>query len=280
MRRLKAIYLVPVALILLIGAGFAFYYFLLKPQIEAEKTAQAAWMSARDAVKKAEPEYQASMQRQVDASRTFFNGYYTFHEIQAEMPNIIDVKDAPGFKDDRERLRYWYKVMGTGQLITELSKWANSFHFPADKTPKFSYSGTLGYEDTLPSAKFVTINFGSQQFFALGYASLLEKINRQTGYGFFPLIIDTGGKVNITVNRNHPLHTQKNPALTMPYTATAYFMTRGWDPKGPTAIDEVKAAKEIVDHPPQIEALRPNENTITDEIPPVLFVFKPEGLAK
>ena len=49
MRRIKVIYLIPVAMVLLIGAGFAFYYLLLKPQIEAVQTAQASWASAKDA---------------------------------------------------------------------------------------------------------------------------------------------------------------------------------------------------------------------------------------
>ena len=49
MRRLKAIYLIPVFIVLLIGAGVAAYYMMLAPQIQKVQTAQNSWKTSRDA---------------------------------------------------------------------------------------------------------------------------------------------------------------------------------------------------------------------------------------
>lgn len=280
MRRLKAIYLVPVALVLLIGAGFAFYYFLLDKQIAAVKVAQSDWTSARDACAASEGTYEQSLVNQRKAAQKIFEDYYRFRQVQNQMPAILNVKEVYGNgsqQQKRQGLVYWYKVMGTGQLITELSRWAKGYKLP---TPvRFSYTGTLGYEDTFPSAKLVGINFGPQTFRAYGYANLLNQINRQTGYNYFPLVIDTGGKVSIKVDRSDRKNKPTAPALVMGYSAAGYFFTRGWDPMGPDAKKTVDDAKMLVQQNKQPEPHR-DEATKIAEFPPVLFYFKPDGLLK
>ncbi len=253
MRRLKVIYLIPVALVLLIGAGFAFYYLLLKPQIVAVQDAQSSWATAKEDLKKLEPKYKDSLDDEVKSAQKLYADYYIFHEIQNTMPAIYDVKEAPlnellakapAFKydvkwsDDRKKLYWWYYLMATGQLVTELNKWTKGFHGltftgangKPSNVPVYKYAGTLGFESSLPSVKLVCVDFGTQHFKAVGYQQLLKEIAAQTGYGYFPLIIDLGSSIRLTVDTSDPKYGPKTPVLKLDYTAKGYFFTHGWSP--------------------------------------------------
>ena len=306
MRRLKALYFLPVALVLLIGAGFAFYYLLLKPRMEAVKEAQAAWVTARDATDKAKKDYQPSLQKQVSASQKIFDDYHRFHVIQEKMPLIFDLKDAPydmikatmqkvvnlkgadGLtQPDRKKLYYLYSIMGTGQMLKELYRWQSGFSLQApenyslgdDKNPPI-----LGYETTFADAKLINVKFGKQTFTALGYADLLRQINQQTGYSYFPLIIDLGATISIKVDMQNPKHKKMVPALTLDYTPTGYFFTRGWDPMDDiTKVqDTVKTAENTVLNPPKAEPKYlingkqyPDEASYDATCPTILWYYKP-----
>jgi len=205
------------------------------------------------------------------------------------MPYIYNVKDtplnellqkAPAFKfdpkwsEERKKLYYWYYTMATGQLIRELNEWSKGFHLT--KPPKFTYTGTLGYEPTLTSVKLVSIDFGSQEFKAFGFPQLLKQIAEQTGYRYFPLIIDVGSSISIAVHPDMPKHSSRNPALTLDYKATGYFFTRGWDPLGDAkAIDEMmKKAETLVLNPKKKTASR-DEAAAEAKCPLVLYYYKP-----
>ncbi len=294
MRRIKVIYLIPVALVLLIGIGFAFYYLLLKPQIEAVKDAQGKWASAKSDLAKLEPSYQASLDDEGKSAQKIYEDNYRFHVIQETMPKIYDVKSTPlnellkstpAFKfdekwsDDRKKLYYWYYTMATGQLIRELNGWTKGFHLK--DPPEFTFSGTLGYESTLPSVKLVSIAFAQQKFKALGYPQLLKEVAAQTGYNYFPLIIDVGSTITIAVDTTDPKYTSKTPALSLDYIPTGYFFTRGWDPLGDdkTVQQTVDKAKDMILHPQKARPPR-DEQTIEAQCPPVLYYYKPAGMAK
>ena len=217
-----------------------------------------------------------------------------FHEMQETMPDIYDVKDAPlnellqkapAFKfdekwtDERKKLYYWYYIMATGQLIRELNGWAKQF--PLENSPKFSFTGTLGNESTLPAVKMVGINFGQQKFQALSYAQLLKEINEQTGHGYFPLIIDIGNNITLNVDTHNPKYSSKTPALSLSYNATGYFFTRGWDPLGgdKAVQDMMDKAKALFTNPKMPQAGR-TEADAERECPTVLGYYKPAGMAK
>ncbi len=224
-------FLTGVAVILLFGAGFLFYYLLLKPQIEAVAKAHSDWSSARDAYNSVLGKYDTALDGQVKSAEIIVADNLAFHQIQDHMPMIYDMKDdKTDWKSDRDALRYWYNVMGSGKMITTLNAWAKGFHF--SPAPNFTYSGTLGYETTLPNAKFVAVDFGQQKFTALGYPQLLQEINTQTGHDYFPLLIDLGASPSIDVDPTNKKHRSKTPALTLNYSATGYFFTRGWDLPG------------------------------------------------
>lgn len=271
MRRLKAIYLVPVFLVLMIGGAAAAYYFLFKPQLEKVKVARGAWETARATCMQEENGYQKALDDRAIAAKTIFDGYHTFSQIKDRMPNIVSMKDLPGY-DDKQKLVMYYKIWATGAVVKELNRWARSFHLPS--TPEFSFAeATLGYEESLPSVKIISVPMGSQKYRVRGLPNLLNAIRRTTGVGYFPLIIQLdGGAAQIDVIRNDP----KSPGLEMSYSATAYFFTRGWDPMGPTAKSDVKALEPIITTKLTAE---PHRNSWTNgECPKVLWYFEQKGL--
>jgi hypothetical protein len=274
LRKLKAIYLAPVFLIVLIGAGFALYHFMLLPQMDKVKKAQEDWKSSRDAAMAEEPKYVTALTTQVEQATKLINDYYAFHSVQNQMPQIYNMKELYSGRE-KEGLLAWYKTMGTGKMINELSRWSKGFHLQVPH--KYLFTGTLGYEDTLPGVKMIGVDFGKQTFHTRGYANLIQMVEARTGYGFFPLIITgSGDALTITVNRNHPRHTPEKPVLSMDYTARAYFMTRGWDPNTYTqAQTYLMEAKGLVENPPQP---KPKRTAFDKPCPPILFVIQPKGV--
>lgn len=284
MRRIKAIYLVPVFLVLLIGAAAASYYYLFKPQLEKVDAARKAWEAERTACASEEgpnnSEYQKAFDEQALFAKQIWTDHYQFVEIQKTMPAIYNM--AEFYKGrEKEGLYEWYRIMGEGRLIRELDRWARSFHLP--NSPQFEgiYKETLGYESSLPARKIVSIDFGSandpMRFNVRGFGNLLNAIRRVTGYRYFPMIMslpnDTA-TVSIALPRNNPKHNPQSPLLTMPYTGTAYFMTQGWDPLGPDAEGQMAKYRELalkkVNAPPHRTDWDPQRGPC----PPVLFFFQ------
>ncbi|MHB9132499.1 MAG: hypothetical protein ACYDBB_15620 [Armatimonadota bacterium] len=253
MRRImKIIYVLPVCIVLEIGLVLAAYFLGLVPQMEKVKKAQEAWKTEKKNLQAVESSYETNLQAQVTNATRLLDNYYTFRNIQNTMPNILNWKEYYAGNEDAGLIR-WYQVMGTGQMITELTRWAKGFRLPSQFD--FKFEGTLGYAETFPSAKIVGIDIPAkkdspnQKFVARGYADLVNKVRMQTGYGYNPLIIKPAGDI-ITINvlskdkRNKP----NLPLLEMEYTAKAYFFTRGWDPNGKTAAtEEVTKARQLLD---------------------------------
>jgi len=280
MRRIKAIYLAPVFLVLLIGAAAAAYYFLFKPQIEKVNAAQQAWETAQKACESEESGYQQALDERAVAAKKIYDNYFIFSQIKNQMPEIVSIKDVPGMTDE-QKLAMYYKLWATGRVIKELNRWVRVFHLP--NTPELVFNeATLGYEDTLPSVKIIGVPMGAQQYKVRGLTNLVNAIRRTTGVGYYPLIIALpNNTVSIKVIRNDP----KLPSLAMDYSATAYCFTRGWDPYGPDAKTKVMALKDtITTKPPKIEhrtdwGVGPEAHTgATTPCPPVLFFIQKEGL--
>lgn len=280
MRRLKAIYLVPVFIVLIIGAAAASYYFLFKPQMEKVKAARAAWETVQKECQTEENGYQAALDERSVAAKAIRDGYYKFSYIKDKMPDIVSIKDLPGM-DDKQKLVMYYKIWATGKIIKELNRWARSFHLP--NTPTFEFAeATLGYEETLPSVKIISVDFGAQTYQVRGYPNLLNAIRRTTGQGYFPLIITLPSD---TVTVNVIRHDPKVPALSMSYSAMAYFFTRGWDPMGPDAKKKVKELEPVITTKLTAEAHRQDwgmgpkaETGAPTPCPPVLWFVQQQGL--
>ncbi len=286
MRRIKAIHLIPIVLVLLIGAGFAAYNFLFKPQLEKVKAARAAWTAEQTKLREAEKGYQASIDSQLVSATKFYRDYHQFRIIRASMPAIYNMKELYAGRE-KEGLIVWYKIMGTGKMIAELNHWARSFHQPNAPSFDGKFTGNLGYEDSLPSARMVKVNFGGQSFAVRGYGNLLNAIRRTTGYGYFPLVMDSpdGKTYTVTVDRSPTKRDPKNPLLTMAYKSTAYFFTRGWDPAGTeaAATAQMKDAENLLRTPPQKRDARrdffdTSQGGAGYECPKVLWYFTQQGL--
>jgi len=245
MRRFRAIYLVIIFIVVVIGAGFAGYYWMILPNIDKVTKSQSEWKASRSAMKEVESSYEQSLQAQVDNSKQLFNNYHIFAKMQAQMPPIYNMKEYYTGRE-REGLRKWYIDMGTGKVIKDLNSWVRGFHLNKAYSVEFS-QGPLGFEDSLTDVKIVKVNFGDITVTAHGYPDLINKLQRMSGYGYFPLIIEPAGKkVDITVVQTDP----KKPTLRMTVTATGYFMTRGWDPNGAAVKDQVMQAKTLAENPP------------------------------
>jgi len=289
MRRIKAIYLIPVFLVLLIGAAVASYYFLFKPQLEKVDAARKGWQTERDACVKEEQGYAVALQEKVQFAQIFFNDYYQFRAIQQQMPRVLNMKELYAGKED-QGLRVWYGIMGRGELIQELDRWVRSFHLP--NPPTFTYTGTMGYEESLPDRKMVNVDFGAKTFNVSGLRNLLNALCRVVGHDYYPMIIslpsDTAS-INIALSRDDPRHNPQKPRLSMPYSATAYFLTRGWDPAGATAATDMNSARTIVlNKVNELKAVphrtdwfkMPGDITPGEAAPcpPVLFFIQQQGL--
>jgi hypothetical protein len=278
MRRLKAIYLIPVFLILLIGAAFAGHHFIIVPQVKKVATAQEEWKKAKEEAEKMEGEYQGHIDREIAAAKQTYNEYYIFHQIQNTMPNILNMAEVYADPRKREGLVRWYIILGKNLLAQELKAWARGFRL---KPPDIKFEGlTLGFEDSLPGIKLVEMDFDKQQFTAAGYTKLCNLIQEKSGYGFFPLIITplgregAPGSILITIDQTRP-YRESARVLQLSYSAKAYFMTRGWDPNGATAKDDVAKAQTILESPPQMEPPRSGPDK---PCPPVLWIFEAKGL--
>jgi hypothetical protein len=245
-KKLKAIYLIPVFLVLAIGLAVAGYYLFIVKQMQATKKAQTDWAAARDEMKKSCDGWQAALDQERTDAQKFREGYYAFHAIQDTMPDLYDYKAYFALKykgmDEKEQkraiLRDMYRMMGTPKLANELYRWARKYH--VNGVPQFKFTdGPMGYDDIVSSVQMVEQDFGPQKLYAHGYPALIEMVRRRTGYGFCPLIIAfDGGKIDITVDRDNPKSTVKAPIVSTTITAKGYFMTRAWDPAGET--DAVK----------------------------------------
>lgn len=288
MRRIKAIYLIPVFLVLLIGAAAAAYYFLFKPQLELVDKARKDWDAARAGCVQEEGPGDTLYQQAYDDKKKYalqiVTDYFKFQKIQQSMPAIFDMKDLYTGKT-KEGIYRWYKIMGTGQMIAELNRWARSFHLP--KPPSFdgTYTATLGYEDSLPSAKIVMVDFpDDQQYMVRGFGNLTNAIRRTVGHGYFPLIMHLPDPIVIQVgDRMDPRHDPKNPIYQLNYKVTGYFMTRGWDPLGATAATEIKNTylPMAANDPPKAKKHRigwSDPKGAMTECPPVLWFIAQPGL--
>jgi len=291
MRRIKAIYLIPVFLVLLIGAAVASYYFLFKPQLEKVDAARATWETEQKTCQTEEgpsnSEYQKAFDEQAMYAKQIYLDHYQFQEIQKTMPAIYNMKERYAGKE-KEGIYEWYRIMGEGRMIRELDRWARSFHLP--NSPQFQgiYTSTMGFEDTLPSSKTVSIDFGTGQpmmFNVRGFGNLLNSLRRVTGYRYFPMIIslpnDTA-TVKIGLARTDPKHNPQSPMLSMQYSATAYFMTQGWDPMGADAESKMPAMRTLAltkkSAPPHRISWAPGQPGEAAPCPPVLFFIQQQGL--
>ena len=73
----------------------------------------------------------------------------------------------------------WYKIMGTGKLIKELNAWIKGYRLPYSQTISFQGPLPLDAKD-IPSTTMVQVDFGQQKVAAHGFASLCDKLRKQT----------------------------------------------------------------------------------------------------
>lgn len=252
MRKLKAIYLIPVFLLLAIGLAAGGYYMMIVPAITKTKAAHTAW---EDEKKKCTDDLETKWQQALDAERADAQKLYTsqkqFAYIQNTMPDIYnfatthpDPASAPP-EVAQKALLEWYDLNTQPRVANKLRSWATKFY--TGKVPNFLpdyFNGPLLMPgESFPDVKIVEVDLGKQEIWARGYQDLIMQIKKRTGYGFFPMIIQPeGGEINITVHREHPKHTPKRPVLSTVITAKVYFMTKGWDPNG-----DAKAVQDLLE---------------------------------
>ncbi len=277
MRKIKAIYLLPVFVLLLGGAACGGYFGMISPQMQKTEAARGVWMQKINDWKQSEPKYKPALEERVKYAQSLYDGYSQFHMIQNTMPEVYDmaemypdpITDKKSPKSKRIGLQRWYTIMATGQMVNEVNRWIRRFYLDKPPTVKIDPTKPMGYEETLPDKKVVTVDLGDQVYQGRGINDLCTKISKSIGYGYFPLIISLpGGNIDLHVDRNDPRHSQKLPFLSMKYGATGYFMTRAWDPKGADADKERDDAKVILLNPP-IKAYKDFVEPVKD-CPPLL----------
>lgn len=238
MRKLKAVYLIPVFVVLAIGLAAGGYYMMIVPQITKTNTAQKTWNDAKTACPETmETEWAAALEAQRTDAKKLWDDQQTFAAIQAQMPEIYDMAVVYGGEDDaskKKAMNAWYELMSKPTLANRLRRWASRFYF--GKLPDFNagFTGPLLFpEEKLPDVKMVVVDLGTQTLWSRGYSDMINQVRRRNGYGFSPLIIQPGGgKITITVHREHPRHTVAKPVLSMDVSGSAYLMMQGWDPNG------------------------------------------------
>jgi len=279
---------------MMIGVAYGGYSSLFTPAMKKVTDSRTAWDAAKKAANDAEGGYQASLDDQPKYAKQIIEGYYQFHYIQDTMPEIYNLKEVYANKEsktkDEDAMREYYHLMATGEYITKLEKWAKTFHLP--KSPEFDFRKDLKDKklplgadvmSALPDKKLVEVAFPDMHFEAKGYNELLQQIAMSTGYGFFPLIIDSKDgsyTIEMTTEKNWAnkdprknwQHNPNKPLLkTNDFTAKAYFFTKGWDPVGvKDAAALIDKAKGVIANPPTAKKGR---SGFTDTCPPVLWIF-------
>jgi len=278
MRRIKAIYLLPVFILLLGGAACGGYFGLISPQMQKTQAARDAWKTAQQNEKTAEPRFQTTLDQRAKVAERLYYDFYNFHIIQETMPQVWSLATMYGKdeKSKRDGLVRWYTIMGTGQMAAEVNRWIRKFYLSSPPTVVYD-KGPMGWEDSLPDKKLVSVDLGKQTFSGRGLPDLCNKILRSTGYNYFPLIIAMpGDTITLKVDRNDPRHSPKLPFLTLPYTATAYFMTRGWDPAGADAEKNRDTARDVLLKKASGGLQAPKFPPQPVDCPNVLWVMKPD----
>ena len=111
MRKLKAIYLIPVFFVLAIGLAAGGYYMMIVPQMAKTKTAQDEWSKAKEGcpISKEEEWAKALEQQRVDAEK-LWNDAQTFAAIQRQMPDLHNMAELYKGKSPAESIRAWYAL--------------------------------------------------------------------------------------------------------------------------------------------------------------------------
>jgi hypothetical protein len=278
-RKLKLIYILPVLILLLGGAACGGYFGLISPQMQKTEASRANWMAKRAAWKQEEPKYEPALNERVEYAQKLYDGYTQFHRIQNAMPEVYNLKsmypdeDKKSPRSKRKGLIRWYNIMVKGQLANEVNRWIRRFHLAKPPVVKFDPDKPMGYEETLPDKKVVTVDLGSQVYEGRGINDLCTKVAKSIGYSYFPLIVSLpGDSIALKVHRNDRRHSVKLPLVSMDYSATAFFMTRGWDPKESTAAKDRDEAKAILLHKPIEDKKTFTEPELT--CPPLLWMIK------
>jgi hypothetical protein len=195
MKWLRWWHLVPLFVIMIGCLGYFGKTKLIDPAEAAYKAAVTDFESTRNAATAKQGPYKEALDIRPKYCLEFINDAKAFQIMQDTMPEIYC--EAVRYASNKEEgLRKWYYNMGKGLTLNELRRWVKKF--PAQNRPQFMFTGTLGYETTLPSATIVKIPFKEQTVRVRGYNELARKIAVMTGYGYCPYVIkfvgtDIGG---------------------------------------------------------------------------------------
>lgn len=264
MRRWRALYFLPLFVVLNVAAIIAGYKLLLVPEIENVKKARAGWETERTAMESSLQVYKKYLDDQVKYSQAILTAYNDgFTKLQAGMPPIANVNGL--YPNKKDALAAYYRMMGQGYFVRELSKWARGYKLANTPTFSFDPNSTLPFEDGLPDTKIVNVDFGRQRFKAKTLQELVGMIQNSSGYKYYPLAIKPveydaeAFKPKVVDMKTEPqiIYTPGNlgggqPGIAMPAppspTASSGSNTSG--ETKPVSVEELPAVVKIVVTPP------------------------------
>lgn len=190
MRRIRAIFFLPVFVVVLVAAVIAGFKMLIEPARKAAADARVKWEGERSAMDRDLKLYPDYLRAQITASEMLLGAYDGgFKKIQNGMPQIYNIPAK--YATPQQRLTYLYDLMGSDQLLRELNKWAKGFGLK--HTPTFAFTGTLGFENTVSDLGIVSVKFDRQRIRAKSIDQVLATIQKSSGYGYYPLFIKPVG---------------------------------------------------------------------------------------
>ena len=187
LRKIRAYYIL-ILIVLGVGTGGYFLYTkAIQPQRVKVAQAQGEWTKAYDAMEVENKKISKIEEDYINNSVMLIDNYRGFKLIQSKQPNIFDMKT---FFSGQERLglTFIWSELTSPSLINRLNRWTMGYRHLTNR-PVYEFTGILGYEDTLTNVQLISVDFGTQEYKAYGYAALLNMVRTSYGYGNTPLII-------------------------------------------------------------------------------------------
>lgn len=188
MKKFKALYLIIIYAVLVIGLGVAAWMMVLVPKHVAWKKEYTSWQTASASIQNTQGTIATAKGAYTANATALINNYKQFNALLATMPRIDDLGAVYSTSKD-DALRAYYSIITTGAWDKEAKRWVSGFKL---KNPiAFSaYSGTPGFDSSIiQDIQMVNLGFSQQTITGYGFRDLLNKIRVLNGYSSFPLII-------------------------------------------------------------------------------------------
>ena len=187
LRKIKAYYILIFVVLAAGGGGYFLYTKDIQPKLAALRTAADNWKTAKTAAEEAHSGIESIMDSYQTNADLYLENLESFEIIQSKQPLVYNYASLKATDPDNA-LRQLYDDLTSNRLVNVLTRWSRVYP-NVSNPPIFSFSGIIGYEDTLTDVRLIDMDFGQQVYTGRGFADLIRKVENSYGRGNTPQII-------------------------------------------------------------------------------------------